>query len=83
MWNYSGRSIENSPFQIVHKQTKDCQFGQHYFKKRERTSTRTYLQRTRKINCPARIQIWEYRYYPEYYALSLKELDELVGKQQD
>lgn len=73
-------SIENSPFQVVRKESRECQFGPHYFKKRERTSSRTYLQGTRKLGCPAHIEIREYRLYPEY-ALSAKETEELTGKQ--
>ena len=60
MWSYCGRS-----------ETRDCQFGRHYFKKRKRTSSRVYLQGTRKVNCPAHIEIYEYKYYPKY-AVSAK-----------
>ena len=80
MWSYAKRSIENSPFQVVHHETRDCQFGQHYFKKRERTSSRSYLQGTRKVNCPARIQICEYKFYPEF-AISKRQSDDLSRKQ--
>lgn len=74
MWTCNGLSIEDSPFQVVHKETRECQFGPHYFKKRERTSSRICLQGTRKIKCPATIQIHEYKYYPEY-AVTEKHTD--------
>ena len=77
MWSHCGRSIENSPFQLVHKETRDCQFGRHYFKKRKRTSSRVYLQGTRKVNCPAHIKIYEYKYYPKYAVLSCKKMRSL------
>ena len=47
----------------MRKEKRECQFGPHYFKKRERTSSRIYLQGTRKH---AHIEICEYRLYPEY-----------------
>lgn len=80
MWSYSGISFENTPFQVVQKQTKECQFGPHYFKKRQKTSDRLHLQGTRKVGCPAHIEIREYRLYPEY-ALSPKEVKHLKCKQ--
>ena len=73
MWSYAKRSIENSPFQVVHHETRDCQFGQ-----RKRTSSRSYLQGTRKMNCPARIQICEYKFYPEF-AISKGNLMTYLG----
>lgn len=78
MWNYSGVSIENSPFQLVRKETRECQFGPHYFKRRKRTSSRVYIQGTRKHGCPAVINICEYKFYPQY-ALSEEEA-KLTGK---
>ena len=77
MWNCCGVTIENCPFEVMRKETRECQFGSHYFKKRERTSDRVYFQGTRKINCPARIEIREYKYYPDYALKSTQ----LVGKQ--
>ena len=66
MWSYSGTSFDNTPFEVVRKETRECQFGPHYFKKRERKSNRMYIQGTRKMGCCAHIKICEYRLYPEY-----------------
>ena len=78
MWSCSGVSFENTPF--VRKETRECQFGPHYFKKRERTSSLIYLQGTRKLGCHAHIDICEYRLYPEY-AFSATETKCLKSKQ--
>ena len=80
MWSYSGVSFDNTPFEVVRKETRECQFGPHYFKKRERTSSRIYLQGTRKLGCHAHIEIREYQLYPEY-ALSPADIKHLKGKQ--
>ena len=80
MWSCSGVSFENKPFEVVRKETRECQFGPHYFKKRERTSSQIYLQGTRKLGCHAHIDICEYRLYPEY-ALSATETKCLKSKQ--
>jgi len=44
----------------------DCQFGKHYFKHKQAKSNRKMLQSTRKIGCPAHIEIHEYEIFPEY-----------------
>ena len=80
MWSCSGVSFENTPFEIVRKETRECQFGPHYFKKRERTSSRIYLQGTRKLGRHAHIEIREYKLYPEY-AFSATETKCLKSKQ--
>ena len=49
-------------------------------RERERTSSRIYLQGTRKLGCHAHIDICEYRLYPEY-ALSATETKCLKSKQ--
>lgn len=79
MWSYSGVSFENTPFKVVRKDTRECQFGPHYFKKRDRTPSRIYLQGTRKLGRHAHIDISELRLYPEY-ALSTAEV-KLKSKQ--
>ena len=43
-----------------------CQYGDHYFKKKERKSSRVCIQVTRKIGCQAPVEIREYTLYPEY-----------------
>ena len=35
MWSCLGISFENTPFEVVRKETRESQFGPHYFKKRE------------------------------------------------
>lgn len=80
MWSCSGVSFENTLFEVVRKETRECQFGPHYFKKRKRTSSRIYLQGTRKLGCHAHIDVCEYRLYPEY-ALSATETKCLKSKQ--
>ena len=42
----------------------DCQFGGHYFQRREKKSKRLCTKFTRKIGCTAQITI-EYVLYPE------------------
>ena len=44
----------------------DCQFGDHYFQRREKKSKRLCTKSTRKIGCTAQITIIEYWLYPEY-----------------
>ena len=82
MWSRSGVSFQYTPFEVVRKETRECQFGPHlahYFKKRDRTSSRIYLQGTWKLGCHAHIEICEYRLYPEY-ALSATEVKHLKSK---
>ena len=73
MWSCSGVSFEKTPCQVVRKETRECQFGPHYFKNRERTSSQIYLQGTRKLGCYAHIEICEYRLYPEYAFSATKQ----------
>ena len=54
---------ENIPFTVCEKRTLDCQYGTKYYKSKEHSSSRVYLQGTRKIGCRAHIEITE---YPEY-----------------
>lgn len=44
----------------------DCQYGQHYFKKKESKHARLRLQGTRKTGCCAHIEITRYTLYPDY-----------------
>lgn len=71
--------VENTPFEVVWKQIRECQFGPHYFEKRNRTPSQIYLQETQKPGCHAHIEISEFRLYPEY-ALSTMEV-KLKNKQ--
>jgi len=43
----------------------DCQYGHHYFRKKESKGKRLCLQGSRKIGCQATIKIKSYT-YPEY-----------------
>jgi len=44
----------------------DCQFGEHYFKPRDRTSKRVCTKSTRKSGCRAQVVIKEYCIYPDF-----------------
>ena len=44
----------------------DCQYGEHYFKKREKGSKTLRLQGSRKIDCQAKIRIKCYTTYPDH-----------------
>ena len=66
--SFGNTAIEfgGNPFIPIQTRRYDCQHGNHYYKKRERKSTRLYLQSTRKIGCPAHMVVKEYHLYPEY-----------------
>ena len=84
MWSHAGVSFENTPFEVGRKESRHCQFGPHYFKKRERTSSRIFLQGTRKLGCHAHIDMHEYKLYPEYAIKEeYKKHSELKRLQQD
>ena len=51
-----------------------CQFGNHYFKKKEWNSSSVCIQGTRKIGCQAHVEIREYILYPEYSVNCTKTL---------
>ena len=44
----------------------DCQYGEHYFKKREKGSKTLRLQSSRKIGCQAKIRMKCYTTYPDH-----------------
>ena len=54
------------PFRPIQTRRYDC----HYYKKRERKSTRLCLQSTRKIGCPAHMVVKEYHLYPNPFGLT-------------
>ena len=70
MWSQSsgGHTTEfsNTPFRLIEKKTLDCQFGKQYCKDKPRKSTRTMIQGSRKLDCPAHITIKVYEIFPEY-----------------
>ena len=70
MWSQSsgGHTTEfsNTPFRLIEKKTLDCQFGKQYYKDKPRKSTRTMIQGTRKLGCPAHITIKEYELFSDY-----------------
>ena len=71
MWSCSGVSFENTSFKIARKAA---------LLQGEKTSSRIYLQGTRKLGCHAHIEIREYRLHPEY-AFSATETKCLKRKQ--
>ena len=52
------------PFSVGEKRILDCQYGLKYYKSRELTGKRLYLQGTRKQGCTAHIELTEYVTYP-------------------
>ena len=69
-WTHSsnGQVTEfgNTPFCLLEKRTLDCQFGKQYYKDKPRRSSRAMVQGTRKLGCPAHIEIKVYEVFPEY-----------------
>ena len=59
-------NFDDTPFTIDKHTVLDCQYGQHYFKKKESKHARLRLQGTRKIGCCAHIEITQYTLYPDY-----------------
>lgn len=68
------------PFRPVATRKLDCQYGKHYFKKRERHSQRLCLKSTRKFGCPAHITVKEYCLYPDYQLSSADRNDVKVSE---
>ena len=58
--------FNNTPFRLIEKKTLDCQFGKQYYKDKPRKSTRTMIQGSRKLGCPAHIIVKVYEIFPEY-----------------
>ena len=58
-------SFGNIPFSLEEVRILDCQYGEHYFKKREKGSKTLRLQGSRKIGCQAKIRIKCYTTYPD------------------
>ena len=54
------------PFSIGGKRILDCQYGVQYKKPKPPTSSRVFLQGSRKKGCRAHIEITEFNLYPEY-----------------
>ena len=69
-WTHSsnGQVTEfgNTPFRLLERRTLDCQFGKQYYKDKPRRSSRAMVQGTRKLGCPAHIEIKVYEVFPEY-----------------
>ena len=55
------------PFSVGEKRILDCQYGKKYYKSRELTGKRLYLQGTRKQGCTAHIELTEYVTYPHSF----------------
>ena len=60
--------FDNTPFRMVSKKTLNCQFGHHYYKEKILKPSRLQLQGTRKLGCPAHINIFEYEVFTDYKA---------------
>ena len=62
-------SFNGIPFSVEEERILDCQYGCHYFKKRDPVvdkPKRLRLQGTRKVGCLAKIIVKKYAIYPEY-----------------
>ncbi len=59
-------TFDNTTFSVTEEKKLDCQYGQHYFHKRESKSNRLRLQGTRKIGCQATIRIKTFTLYTDY-----------------
>ena len=59
-------SFDNIPFSLEEVRILDCQYGEHYFKKREKGSKTLRLQGSRKIGYQAKIRIKCYTTYPDH-----------------
>ena len=59
-------SFGNIPFSLEEVRILDCQYGEHYFKKREKGSKTLRLQGSRKIVCQAKIRFKCYTTYPDH-----------------
>jgi len=59
-------SFNNIPFSLEEVRILDCQYGKHYFNKRENGNKRLWLQGSRKTGCQANIKIKSYTTYPDY-----------------
>lgn len=58
--------FNNVPFSVGEKRTLDCQYGKQYYKSKEQSGKRVYLQGTRKQGSSAHIELTEYILYSEF-----------------
>ena len=58
--------LNNTPFCIAETRQLDCQFGPHYYKEKQRKSSRVLIQGSRKKGCHAHITIKKCIAYPDY-----------------
>ena len=54
------------PFSVEKVTTLDCQYGEHYWKKKAKKTNKLKIQGTRKIGCPAKLKTFTYVLYPDY-----------------
>ena len=54
------------PFAVNKVTVFDCQYGDHYWKEREKSNKRLRLQNSRKVGCNAHIEIHTYTLYPDF-----------------
>ena len=68
-WTHSSNGhvteFGNTPFRLLER-TLDCQFSKQYYKDKPRRSSTAMVQGTRKLGCPAHIEIKVYEVFPEY-----------------
>ena len=66
-------SFQWHSFCIGEKRSLDCQYSKRYYKTKEHSSNRVYLQGTWQMGCKAHIEITEYIIYPDYKVNTGKE----------
>ncbi len=59
-------SFNGVPFTVDEEHILHCQFGDHYFKKKEPKNKQLRMQSTRKIGCLAKVKYKTITLYPEY-----------------
>ena len=59
-------AFDDTPFSLGEKRNLDCQYGHHYYKSKSHSSSKVFLQGSRKNGCKAHINIVEFNLYPEY-----------------
>ena len=74
-------SFNNIPFSLEEVRILDCQYGKHYFNKRENGNKRLRLQGSRKIGCQAKIKIKSYTTYPDYVVPNTTNMTSRQAKQ--
>ena len=58
--------FKNTPFSVEEEKIMDCQYGHHYFLKKQGKHKQLRLQDTKKVGCQAIIKIKSFTLHPEY-----------------